>query len=163
MVSENTIAYIAAGSALSGVVLSQIISIGLAVFEKKHKKNVLLRQKYEEMLFLFQDSLRYVQDVYNCESQSQLYQLGFCAQTNKSLGLALLYFPGLVEPLSKYSDAQLSFYHSVVSIYRASVNSNVGAQVVGNQKHKQALVDLSNAQKDAIDEAIRNAKKYTKA
>lgn len=163
MAGELTIAYIAAGSALSGVVVSQVISIGLSIFEKRHKKAVLLRQKYEELVFLFQDSLGYVQAVYNCETQSQLYQLGVCAQTNKALVLASLYFPDLVEPLSMYSDAQLSFYHSVINVYQESIGSHVGAQAINNEIHKAKLADLSKAQNSANNMILNNASIYTKA
>ncbi len=163
MSPESTIAVIAAGSALAGVLLSQFISIGLSVFDKRHQKNILLRQKYEEMMFLFQDSLSYVQAVYNCDSFSQLCQLSSAPGTNKALGLASLYFPSLVEPLSMYSDSQLSFYHSVISLYDESKPANAGAQVVANSDHKKLLETLSNTQQLATDTIIQNAKKYTKA
>ena len=45
---------IAASAALGGVIISQAITILLSFFDKRHKKHILLRQKYEEMMFEFQ-------------------------------------------------------------------------------------------------------------
>ena len=163
MSQEIQIALIAASAALAGVVISQAISIALSVFDKRHKKHILLRQKYEEMMFEFQNSLKYVQEVHNCETLPQLYQLSSSPQTGKAYGLAQLYFPSLVEPLSKYVVAQFSFYTSVITIFDKNIPINAGGQAMANNRHRQIVEGLLKEKGIVMDALILNAKKYTKA
>lgn len=156
-------AVIAASAALAGVVISQTISILLSILEKRHKKHILLRQKYEEMMFQFQDSLRYVQDVHNCRTRDQLFQLSSSPQSGKAYGLALLYFPNLVEPLKKYSVAQVSFYTSVVTIFDKNIPANAGGQATVSAGHNRVIDALFKEKNLVMDALILNAKKYTKA
>jgi len=163
MIEELKIPIIAATSALSGVVISQAISILLLFLDKRHKKHVLLRQKYEEMMFLFQSSLGYFQDVQNCKTFDQLYQLSNSPEAGKAYGLALLYFPCLVEPLNDYTVAQVSFYDSVITIFNKNIPANAGGQAVVSEGHKQVMESLFEQKNIVMDALISNAKKYTKA
>lgn len=57
MQKEIIVAIIAASSALAGVTISAVIALCLSYFDKRHKKQVLLREKYEEMMSCFSASL----------------------------------------------------------------------------------------------------------
>ena len=63
MKHEILIAIIAASSVLSGVIISQAMSLIQTFLNRKHQKQKLLRQKYEEMMFHFSDSLQNQGDV----------------------------------------------------------------------------------------------------
>ena len=163
MSQELQIAIIASSATILGVVISQAISIGLSIFDKKNKKHVLLRQKYEEMMFEFHDSLKYIQDVQTCETLEQLFEHSRSPQSGKSLGLALLYFPDLVEPLENYSHSQVSFYQSIISSFNPSIPHNAGAQAVVEGSYLAPMKELNNCKQVVMDALVLNAKKYTKA
>lgn len=163
MSEEISPVIIGAVAALAGVLLSQVISISLSVFDKKHAKKVLLRQKYEEMMNEFQNSLLYVQDVHTCKTTDQLFQLSHSPQTGKAYSLALLYFPDLIEPLKQYSIAQVSFYNSVITIFNADIPVNAGGQAIRNEGHQHVTQSLFDEKNNVMDALISNAKKYTKA
>ena len=163
MNKEIIIAIITASSVLSGVVISQAITLLLSFFDKRYKKHQLLRQKYEEMMFEFQNSLKYIQEVQNCTSRHQLFQLSSSPQTGKACSLALLYFPSLVEPLSKYAVAQVSFYTSTITKFNENIPANAGGQALAQPDHKQIINNLFKAKNVVMDALITNSKKYTKA
>jgi len=156
------IAIIAGGFALLGVVVSQVISIGLSVFDKRHKKNVLLRQKYEEMMFEFHASLRYVQEVQMCRTLDQLFEISSSPQAGKAYGLALLYFPELVDPLDRYSNSQIVFYDALVTVFNPKIPANAGAQGIVDGEYIQSIKLLSKYKEEVIDALIKNAVRYTR-
>ena len=163
MSQELKIAIAAASIALSGVVISQAISILLSFFDRRHEKNILLRQKYEEMMFEFSDSVMFVQDVHNCKTRDQLLHLSVPPQTRKAYGLALLYFPNLVEPLNRYTLAQVSFYNSLLNLFDQNIPANAGGQASVNDAHKPIEDNLYKEKDHVMDALILNAKKYAKA
>lgn len=115
------------------------------------------------MMFEFQESLKYFQDVHTCKTLEQLYQLSSSPQTGKAYGLALLYFSNLVEPLKRYSLAQVSFYNSVITIFDKNIPANAGGQAMMNKSHKEVIENLFNEKNLVMDALVSNAKKYTKA
>lgn len=90
MKPEFSIAIIAASSALAGVIISQCVSLLISSLDKKHKKDILLRQKFEEMMFLFQDSLIYYGEVGGCRSLEDLLKQTHSVQAQKALGISML-------------------------------------------------------------------------
>jgi hypothetical protein len=53
MKQEILIPIIVASSALGGVIISQAFSLFRSFLDKRHEKQKMLRQKYEEMMFHF--------------------------------------------------------------------------------------------------------------
>jgi hypothetical protein len=78
MKQEILIAIVAASSALCGVIISQTISLLQSFLNKKHEKQKLLRQKYEEMMFHFSSSLQWIQQVNMCRTQQEIFALAQC-------------------------------------------------------------------------------------
>ncbi|MEW6739793.1 MAG: hypothetical protein ACOYU2_04295 [Nitrospirota bacterium] len=165
MEQEYIIAIIAASSALCGVIISQAISILLSRLDQRHKKHILLRQKYEEMMFYFQDSLTYYNQVATCRIRDQLLQLNHSIPAQRAMGLALLYFPNFVSILDTYIRNQISYYNLVVSSYNPKIPANAGAQArVHNKSQLEAAENNLFQSKDKIiDELKANVKKYIKA
>ena len=156
---------IAASAALSGVLISQAISLLLSFLDKRHKKHILLRQKYEEMMFLFQDSLTYYNQVATCRTLDQLLQLTHSVPAQKALGLALLYFPNLEQSLGNYVMSQVAYYDLICTVYNPEIPANAGAQarVHHNQELQKVETQLFNAKNKVMELLKTNVKKYTKA
>jgi len=163
MLNNLSTGIIAAGAALSGVLLSQIISVSLSLFDKRHQRLILHRQKYEEMMFYFQDSLTYLELVQGLRTFDQLRQRSPPSQTARAYGLALLYFPTLQKPLEQYTLAQVSFYNTVVELFDEGVGVTVGALLIRDERYRNAI-DVLLLKKNAVMESLElNTKKYTKA
>ncbi len=118
MKQELLIAVIAASSALCGVIISQAISIVLSFFDKRHKKQILLRQKYEEMMFHFSDSFAWINELNSCKTRHQLFAQAQPLQARKALFLSLLDFPALVETANQYILAQNEYHGFVLYFFQ---------------------------------------------
>lgn len=99
-------AIIAASSAIAGVLISQTITLLLSFFDKRHKKQILLRQKYEEMMFHLSDSLTWLQDLHCCKTRHELFAQAQSLPARKALSLCLLYFSDLADTANQYIFAQ---------------------------------------------------------
>jgi hypothetical protein len=161
MSQEIKIAIISAVSAIIGALISQSTTFLLSWIDKRHQKKILLRQKYEEMLYYFQDSLVYIQEVHKCRKRDQLFQLTHSPPAGRALGLSQLYFQEFVEPLTKYIVLQNAFYNSAVSIFNDDIPLNVGGQCIKHSAHGEKIANLMIIKNDLIDLFSHQAKKYT--
>jgi hypothetical protein len=165
MKPEILTAIIAATAALSGVILSQMISLFQVFLSRRHEKQKLLRQKYEEMMFFFSASLGWLQDLNGSTTQSSVFALAQNPAARKALSLALLYFPHLAESANQYVLAQQSYYNLVVSSFRESIGFTAGGQTIKHNK-QQCEIETANLfqKKNEFENLIiSNASKYTKA
>jgi hypothetical protein len=163
MESEMNTVFIAAASALSGVILSQVITVSLSVFDKRHQRQILLRQKYEELMFEFHNSLSYIQEVQLCRTLEQLCQRGLSPHTGRALVLAQLYFPDLVKPLENYSLSQLSFYNSITESFDPNIPANAGGQAIISGNYMSPIKEFEKQKQAVMSSLISNSNKYTKA
>jgi hypothetical protein len=165
MKQEILISIIAASSALGGVIISQVFSLLQSFYDKKHKKQTLLRQKYEEMMFHFSASLEWIVSLNGSTTQATVFALAQCPDARKALSLCLLYFSELVEPANSYVLAQQSYYTAIATSFKEDGSFTAGGQAVvkNKQKFDAATKNLFN-NKDIFENLIiSNAKKYTKA
>jgi len=163
MKQEIVIAIIAASSALCGVIISQAISLIQTFLDRGHRKHILLRQKYEEMMFHFSDSLQWIQQVNACRTQSEIFALAQCPPTRKALSLCLLYFPDLSGPANDYLLAQLSYYEFIMKNFNENIPVTAGGQAFTKPECKPPTDNLFAKKNHFEDLIISNAKKYTKA
>jgi hypothetical protein len=159
MTQEINIAIIAASSAILGSVISQVTAFAISFFDKKHKKDVHLRQKYEEMMFFFSASLAWIPQVNSCTTPSQIASCAQSPDSRKALSLCLLYFPDLSESATGYVQAQEAYYISVADNYNKAVPASAGEQAFSNPSHgkvvtsyfekrnkfEKLIIDLSNS------------------
>jgi len=103
MKQEILIAIIAASSVLCGVIISQIFSLLQSFCDKQYKKQMLLRQKYEEMMFHFSASLEWIVCLNGSTTQEAVFALAQSPDARKALSLCLLYFPELAEAANDYT------------------------------------------------------------
>jgi hypothetical protein len=165
MKQEILIAIIAASSALGGVIISQVFSLLQSFYNKKYKKQILLRQKYEEMMFHFSASLEWIVSLNGSTTQASVFALAQCPDARKTLSLCLLYFPEMVEAANHYVLAQQSYYTVIVTSFKEDISFTAGGQAIVHNKSNYdiATKNLFN-KKDAFENLIiSNAKKYTKA
>ncbi len=164
MNSQIQIAIISAGAALSGVIISQIGSFIFSVFDKKHKKQILLRQKYEELMFYFSKSFTWMKELDNSTTMEMVLSLSQSSDARNVLSLSLLYFPELVDGANQYIKGQCIYYESIVKHFDSNTQAPAGAQAMVKDIHHD------EAQKEFFDSKIlfenlivQNAIKYTKA
>jgi hypothetical protein len=163
MKPEILTAIIAASAALGGVILSQAITITLSFFEKRHKKQILLRQKYEEMMFHFSDSLSWIQDLHCCKTRHELFAQAQSPPSRKALSLCLLYFQDLSDTANQYIFAQQEYYRFVASSFDENLSANAGGQALFHQEGKILLDNLMKKKIVFENLIVNNSKKYIKA
>ena len=164
MQKEFLVAIIAASSALAGVIISATIAILLSLFDKRHKKQVLLREKYEEMMLYFSTSLVWIQNINGSTTQKEVFALSQSTEARKALSLCLLYFPDLADAANNYILAQQGYYASVVTSFREELAFTAGAQaMVKNLQHKEVTDNLFNQKNIFENLIITSAPKYTNA
>ncbi|MFH0786816.1 MAG: hypothetical protein V2B13_04270, partial [Pseudomonadota bacterium] len=140
---EILIAIIAASSALCGVVISQVISLFQMFLSRRHEKQKLLRQKYEEMMFHFSASLEWIRYLNGSTTQSEVFALAQSTDARKALSLCLLYFPSLVQPANNYILAQQAYYTSVVTSFKMDIPVTAGGQALIHNKQQHEAVTNS--------------------
>lgn len=165
MKPELSIAIIAASSALAGVIISQAISLLLSYLDRKHKKNILLRQKFEEMMFLFQNSLNYHSEVGNCKTLDDLVKQTHSVSAQKALGIAMLYFPTIEMVLENYVKSQVGYYQFICSVYNPDIPASAGAIARVNHPDKIREVEeqLLQTKNEVMVMLKLWADEYTKA
>ena len=164
MTLETKIAIVASVSAIIGALIAQSTAFVLAWIDRRHKKQILLRQKYEEMMFHFQESLDYYNQVGTCETLDQLNACTSSTPAQKAMVLALIYFPELVAVLEDYVRYYTTYYQSIVSVFNEARPGTAGAQArvhdKGYNELEKKMFELKNR---VIKTFVENANKYNKA
>jgi len=157
-------AMISAVSVLSGVFISQAFSLLLSIFDKRHEKKVLLRQKYEEMSFYFADSLEWIKMLHSAsQSRQQLLSLTPPPESRKVLSLCLLYFPSLLDCANQYLYSQVQYFEFVAASFDETIPCNAGGQAVLQPNYQEHL-DKYLHKKEQFETLMReNVSKYIKA
>lgn len=161
------IAIIAASSAIRGAVISQATTFLISFLEKRHQKNILLRQKYEEMMMHFSDSLGWLSKVGSCTNEEDLRALVHNSESRKVLSLCQLYFlDDLADAANNYMAAQSSYFAEVFMAYDPNdqQNKTAGGQALAkSSKIKHEREKLYTAKDTLENLIIKNANKYTVA
>lgn len=165
MSQEIKIAIIAASSAILGAIISQATTLLISCIERKRQKNILLRQKYEEMMFHFSASLEWIRYLNGCTTQSEVFALAQSTDARKALSLCLLYFPILARPANDYILAQQVYYASIITSFKEDGSFTAGGQAILKNKvsHETAQKALFEKKENFENLIISNANEYTKA
>ncbi|WP_136526568.1 hypothetical protein [Geomonas ferrireducens] len=164
MERENLAPIISASAALAGVLISQAVTFLRSSLDKKHDRNKLLRQKYEEMMFHFTASLQYTKNLDSCTTKAEVLALSQAVDARKALSLCLLYFPDLVDASNAYVQGQVMYFVSLVTAYKDHIPFNAGSQALVHDPQHQAVSDDLNRKKIYYENLIvSKAKYYTKA
>ena len=165
MKQEILIAIIVASSTLCGVIISQAIALFQTFLNRRHEKQKLLREKYEQMMFHFSASLEWIQRLNGSTNRSEMFALSQSTDARKALSLCLLYFPSLVESANSYILAQQAYYASIVTSFKEEIPFGAGGQALAHDKQRHeaitsALFDRKNSFENLI---VSTAERYTKA
>ncbi|TXH74949.1 hypothetical protein [Thiobacillus sp.] len=164
MDNQIVIGIIAATSALSGVALSQAISLVQSHLDRQHQKQVFLRSKYEELANHVTDGQLWLVELIESESLPQA-SLKTPIHALKAVTLAAIYFPLLLEDAQNYLNASALFQTVILENHQFIGGLNAGAQAVN--KNRQAFENASdrfnNARHILNAKIIKHASQYTKA
>ena len=162
--SKIIVAVISALSALTGAFLSQFLVFVRDKMDKSHKRNVFLREKYEEMSYLTISAQEWMASAANAKSLSNLSSKP-PVDARKALVLANIYFPKLREPTQEFLNACVNFQMVLIDNHEFKEDISVGAQAA--HKNQAAFEQSSEAISSAVrildDNIIKYAKKYAKA
>lgn len=149
--------------ALLGVLVAQLIAIVQTRLEQNNKRNVLLREKYEELGMHFLDSMKLPHTLMTCANMEQALSLTHQESANSAHLLALLYFPRLTEATGSYIESYASLFVTIASIYDESDARSVGMQVVDNPEYMEAS-NNHIASRDYLQDQIQDfATTYAKS
>ncbi|HFQ4951424.1 hypothetical protein HQK29_23360 [Vibrio vulnificus] len=104
------IALITGISAIIGSLVPQLFVLIKEANNKKHARLVLMREKYEELAGLIQQSEQWCSSLFECESISDLHQYNIFEPQRKALVLALIYFPEFKELLKELGLEYAKYY-----------------------------------------------------
>ena len=165
MSPEIKVAIIASSSAILGALISQITTIVISWVDKRRQKQVLLRQKYEEVMIYFSDSLEWIVHLNGSTNQESVFSLAQSPSARKALSLCLLYFrKDLGSAANDYILAQQTYYQSLIKVYdKNDLNCTAGGQFwVKEPKCKEITDNLFQKKNDFENLIISNASQYTK-
>jgi len=158
------IAVISAGSAIAGAIFSQVVSIVRDVLDKKHKRHILLREKYEELAHLITNSEEWFNNIMSAKSLLELRVI-MPIESRTAMVLSHIYFPLLQESCQNYANACANFKLMLIDNHEFKEGVDVGTQAAHKnpaafEKHAEHLHKC----RDIIDkEIIKYAHMYTKA
>lgn len=93
MTDTAIIAFITGVSAVVGSLIPQVFVLIKEANNKKYAREVLMREKYEELAGLIQQSEQWCSLLAECKSINELYRYNIFEPQRKALVLALIYFP----------------------------------------------------------------------
>jgi hypothetical protein len=162
--SKILIAAISAGSAIAGAAITQIVGVFLAHFERRHKKKILLREKYEELALLIHESNSWLSEQMNAKSLSEL-RSGYPEKARKATVLAHIYFPKLRDVCESYVNACAKFNIVLIDNHEFNPNHDVGTQAAhSNPEALEAAAQNARVCRQNIeDKVVRFASSYAKA
>jgi hypothetical protein len=149
--------------ALLGVLVSQLVAMIQARLEREHKREVLLRTKYEELGASFLESMKLPHTLMTAASTEDILALTHQASGNHAHLLALIYFPKLREATGQYIESYSSLCLAAASLHNPDDKRSLGMQVFD----KPAYISARNAHiaaRDHLQEQIeRHAPTYAKS
>lgn len=158
--SSLLVPIIAATSALAGVIVSQASSAILAWISRKHQRQVLLREKYEELAHSVADGVGDFLKLLTSKTTEELLLHARPAHAQHAYILSRLYFPELKPLTQAFLASIVVFQNSLASNYNSQLPGNVGTQGVASVHVMAAKVVVENA-KNALEDAIeKHASKY---
>lgn len=157
------IALISAGSAIAGAVIAQFVSIFRDILDKRHKRDVLLREKYEELASMATSSQEWFGRQLNAMSLSELKTSPIDAR--KAMVLSHIYFPLLRDACQVYVNACARFQTMLVDNHEFVEGVDAGTQAAHKNRveFERVAEHLHLCRQRLEEEIIRHAHRYTKA
>lgn len=153
-----------ATAALCGVIVSQAATAILAWIDRRHKRRILLREKYEELCLSFLASFDLPQKLLAHEHKNdEVRSLVLQKDANHAHMLALLYFQELLPSLERYTQTYSDLCVVCFGLADPSLQSSIGGQVCSAPEYITAR-DAHILARDSLREKIeKHASKYAVA
>ena len=149
--------------ALFGVLVAQLVAMLQARLDRQHKREILLRTKYEELGAHFLDSMKLPHSLMMCTSTEDILVLTHQASGNNAHLLALLYFPLLRQATGQYIESYSALCLTTVSLYDPQDKRHLGTQVFNNPEYVAARNRYLAARDHLQDQIQANAITYAKS
>jgi hypothetical protein len=148
---------------LGGVALAQGVAMIQSWLDRKNKREVLLRTKYEEMGLCFLESVKSPGELMLCATHEETLAATQQTEGNKIHLLALVYFPLLRHATGQYIESYSVLCEVAISLYDPGDKRVLGVQV--SKKHEYVAVrEAYFAARDHLQDQIEAYSKiYVKA
>ena len=158
------IALIAAGSAIAGTIVTQIVSVLLSYLDRKHQKKVLLREKYEELALLINESGEWLSNKMTAVTISEL-TLDGPEKARKATVLAHIYFPKLRDACECYVNTNVEFVNYLCDYYQDGSGLSMSVLAVKADEHgyQTTVNNVLNSRTTLEESIIKYASEYAKA
>ncbi|WP_170213754.1 hypothetical protein [Vibrio tasmaniensis] len=128
------ISVVSASSALAGVLVSQFAVLLKEHLNKKHLKNVLLREKYEQLMDCIQESLVWSVEAGECKSMDEITKYGVNIPARKAFSLSLIYFPEFRDACADFQNYYVAHYEVLIKSYRNDVSYGFSTQAAAHNR-----------------------------
>jgi len=125
-------------AALGGVALAQGVAMFQSWLDRRNKREILLRTKYEELGLLVLDSMKLPEDLLKCTSHEETLNVVRQKDANKAHLLALVYFPLLRQATGQYIDSYAELASASISLYNPQDKRMLGTQVFDKAEYVAA-------------------------
>jgi len=140
--------------ALGGVLVAQLVSMLQAWLDRKNKREIFLRTKYEELGLLVLDSMKLPEDLLKCSTHEETLAVIHQIDANKAHLLALVYFPLLREATGQYIESYSALALAAISLYNPQDKRMLGTQVFDKPEYirsREAHVAARNHLQNQIE------------
>lgn len=159
------VAVVSAVSALIGVVISQVSVLLKEHLNKRHLKQILLREKYEILTDCVLEAITWSNKAAECRSIVDLNKFAVNEPLRKAIALSLIYFPEFKNAVGEFQNNYINFYNILVTSFRKDVNESAATQAVAHNRQEYLSsakqFTLSRHEIDILIEKL--ASKYAKA
>ena len=150
--------------ALLGVLVAQLVSMLQARLERQHKREILLRTKYEEFGLHFLASTEKPARLLACTTEAEIDAATQQKEANQAQLLALIYFSELRGPVQRYIESYQALCLTAAELYYAKPQTKSIGLVVHGATAYQAASQAHMAERHNIADLLEKyASKYTKS
>lgn len=158
------IAIVSALSVLFGVVISQGVAMFQSWLDRRNKREILLRTKYEELGQHFLASTEKPARLLKCKTHEEIEDAILQSEAKQAQLLALIYFPPLRDPLQRYVSSYQNLCLAVTELYYQRPEGKKVGEVVYNHPNYHAARNAHIADKENLATQIEiHAVTYTKS
>ncbi|MUK26585.1 hypothetical protein [Aliivibrio fischeri] len=159
------ISIVSASSALAGVLVSQFAVLLKEHLNQKHHKNVLLREKYEQLMDCIQESLIWSVEAGECKNMDEIIKYSVNIPARKALSLSLIYFPEFQDACADFQNNYVAHYEVLIKSYRSDISYGFGTQAAAHNRKafEKTSGNIALARQNLDDLIVLYSRKYARA
>ena len=158
------IAIVAGVSALLGVLVAQAVAMLQSWLDRRNKREILLRTKYEELGQHFLASIEMPGRLMKCTTHEEIQGALHQTAASQAQLLALIYFRPLREPIRRYIASYQNLCLATTTIYYQRPDGQVVGERVHGHPDYQVAMDAHVSERENLATEIENhAPTYAKS